>query len=171
MYSPHRELHGGHKASRGYALESPIPQSPNQGISKLWQEDMVEHRLREMVRSRKRDATPGHPVNGMHVHGADALRAMRTERDAALHSQRSLQMQLSHEREENRNLENEVIAFKQRMEAAISSFEGIVEQAAQEKGTLLSQLQAARQQAEIARQQDMKVGQVRSCCLSCYCLR
>jgi chromosome segregation ATPase len=173
FYSPPRPGRDKHYA-RDFLEESSFQKSPTQGLSKLWQADMVEHRMREMVRSRKRDVEPAplhmHTVHGQrsaythataplqaqHAQAMEALMLTRAERDTALQQQRSLQLQVAHEREENRNLESEVIAFKQRMEAAIGSFEEIVEQAGQEKAALLSQLQAAQQEAENARRNATK---------------
>ena len=139
-------------AAEAFAAHSSSPSAATQGLSKLWQADRVEHQLREMMRGKPREAPP--PSRAPQSSKIDAhhtlVHQLRTERDAALQAQRSLQAQLVHERQENRDLENEFIAFKNRMEGAISSFEDIVEQAAQEKAELLRQLHVAEHQSKAA---------------------
>ena len=79
-----------------------------------------------------------------------ALANERSQKEAALQGQRALQEEIMRMQDERENLENEALAFKERMETAVGSFEGILEQAVQEKNLAYQELLVVQGQLETA---------------------
>ena len=75
-----------------------------------------------------------------------SLAAERSQREASVAGQSALQSEVWRLQDEKENIEEEALAFKQRMEVAVSSFETIIEQAVREKADIYEQLQTARRQ-------------------------
>ena len=123
--------------------------TPESGrLTSLWVADSYEHQIRELEfanrelrRAAARRGSTGAPGTWHSPSGQQATHA-GAEREQLDHAN----AEVASLREENRALEAEGIAFKQRMEEAVDSFELIVERASQEKEEMATELVAVRQQ-------------------------
>jgi len=130
-------------------------------FSQPWQSDLIERQMRETERRRhesryeprRESAWPSSSVTSSRHHVPETRHRFEEDLLAAQDRNRVLQVELVRMRENKAALEAEALAFKQRMEHAVGSFEGIIEQAVDEKARTFQQLLAAKQQLQTARQQ------------------
>mgnify|MGYP003684435449 CR=1 FL=1 len=155
-----RLLHESRRDDESRYTQRALVGRSDKSFSQLWQEDLIERQMRETERRRHearlesgRGFTRGvgasdrrQPVPGLRP---------RIEEDliAAQERNRVLQMELMRLREEKSSVEAEALAFKQRMESAVISFEGIIEKSVEEKTRAFQQLLVVKQQLQASRQQ------------------
>ena len=124
---------------------SPCPRVPSCCRSHLYEVDQLERQIRELeLENRKlRRVQAGRIGGGPGAPFSPETSAAYNALEQGPH-QRALAEEVARLRSENRSLEVEGIAFQQRMEAAINTFEEQLEQTAHDKELLSSELEAAR---------------------------
>eukprot|EP00965_Chrysotila_dentata_P182014 6010215-Pleurochrysis_carterae.AAC.1 len=129
------------------------------GLSQLWYEDDIERQAGQQRRSQHYMAAhqPSKRYDARSTGDSRSYNgsSLRYEVDvySLMDRNKALQAELLQVQEEKAVLEGEALAFKQRMEAAVNSFEGIIEQAVAEKTRMYQQLVSAKQQLQTAREQ------------------
>ena len=126
-------------------LPSPCPRLPSCCRSHLYEVDHLERQIRELeLENRKlRRVQAGRIGGGPGAPFSPETSAAYTALEQGPH-QRALAEEVARLRSENRSLEVEGIAFQQRMEAAINTFEEQLEQTAHDKELMSSELEEAR---------------------------
>lgn len=159
-----RLLHEQKRDDESRQLQRSMITRTDTSFSQPWHADLIERQMRETERRRHEvgHAVKHEPRRAMvRSSGVLDLRQpapgvhSRIEEDlfAARDRNRVLQTELVRVREEKAALEAEALAFKQRMETAVGSFEGIIEQAVEEKTRTFQQLLTAKQQLHTAQLQ------------------
>ena len=124
---------------------SPCPRVPSCCRSHLYEVDQLERQIRELeLENRKlRRVQAGRIGGGPGAPFSPETSAAYNALEQGPH-QRALAEEVARLRSENRSLEVEGIAFQQRMEAAINTFEEQLEQTAHDKELMSSELEEAR---------------------------
>ena len=119
--------------------------------------DALEKQLGD-AQVRNRDLIRAQPIGSAYgqrpAYGAqrpdlsNALASERSQRSAAVEGQRALQDECVRLQEEKQDIEKEAFAYQERMEVTIGTFEGVLDQAARDKGAVYEQMLALQQQLE-----------------------
>jgi hypothetical protein len=159
-----RLLHEQKRDDESRQLQRSLITRSETSFSQPWQADLIERQMRETERRRhevgrtvkyepRRAMVRSNGVLGLRQPAPGVHSRIEEDLSAARDQNRVLQTELVRVRQEKAALEAEALAFKQRMETAVTSFEGIIEQAVEEKTRTFQQLLTAKQQLHTAQHQ------------------